>query len=390
MIGKMNDLINAANGSFKPRTIPTASATPPSGISPYQQAMDRRRELAITSAQRQSLPGYTPPGLSQPLTGTFENLLSGYRPSSAGLSSKGKYGGFMTAADRDAAIGGAAMELASGAPEKLRGLAGQRYTDLEKIYRPLTSKVYQPELQSVSQAGGLNPRRFEEISQLRTQETKANPYGRKLAEWYAGNIKPAEEYLATAQQLEATPVSDLATAIASRAYGMNPQLARGKFGGLDKTLFEEQRNRESFQQTGMGYEEAQFRQQQALASAKAGAKQQIAQIEASTGMNIGQLRDASGMNDQAIYSALSKPGVILTDWNVQGPQQMQAADVVGTALQIFNDGDQNQFNDLIDNIRQTQGQEDIASLIQAIVGLQARKANRNLGWLEDYYLNQGQ
>jgi hypothetical protein len=57
---------------------------------------------------------------------------------------------------------------------------------------------------------------------------------------------------------------------------------------------------------------------------------------------------------------------------------------------MFNSGDEEGLNSFIENIRQSEGQSDVARLIEAIVGLQARKSSRNIGYLEDYWLNTGQ
>jgi hypothetical protein len=240
---------------------------------------------------------------------------------------------------------------------------------------------------TVAQRQGGGFRAFEEATQNRSPLLR-DYANNVLGNWYAQNAAPAEEYLATAQQIESTPVSNLATAIASQAYGMNPDLARGKFSGLDQRMFEERRNQQYMSQFGVPYEQYKFQQDQQLGTAREMAKSQVAAIEAATGMNLSQIRDFSGLNDTAVYNAL-------TMGDVQYEQDGEivsspAASVVQEALGMFNSGDEEGLNSFIENIRQSEGQSDVARLIEAIVGLQARKSSRNIGYLEDYWLNTGQ
>jgi len=275
------------------------------------------------------------------------------------------------------------MRFATEVPSYLRSQAGQRYSDLESMY----GKAMLGGQSTVAQRQGGGFRAFEEATQNRSPLLR-NYANNVLGNWYAQNAAPAEEYLATAQQIESTPVSNLATAIASQAYGMNPDLARGKFSGLDQRMFEERRNQQYMSQFGVPYEQYKFQQDQQLGTAREMAKSQVAAIEAATGMNLSQIRDFSGLNDTAVYNAL-------TMGDVQYEQDGEivaspAASVVQEALGMFNSGDEEGLNSFIENIRQSEGQSDVARLIEAIVGLQARKSSRNIGYLEDYWLNTGQ
>lgn len=383
MLGTKTDLIKAANGIFRPRVAPQVEQpTPQAPPSPYEQAISRRLALSMTPDQRLASTEAAP-GASMAPTSSYQKLLSGVTRPMGGLSSKGKYGGFYSAGDLESAISGSAMRFATEVPSYLRSQAGQRYSDLESMY----GKAMLGGQSTVAQRQGGGFRAFEEATQNRSPLLR-DYANNVLGNWYAQNAAPAEEYLATAQQIESTPVSNLATAIASQAYGMNPDLARGKFSGLDQRMFEERRNQQYMSQFGVPYEQYKFQQDQQLGTAREMAKSQVAAIEAATGMNLSQIRDFSGLNDTAVYNAL-------TMGDVQYEQDGEivaspAASVVQEALGMFNSGDEEGLNSFIENIRQSEGQSDVARLIEAIVGLQARKSSRNIGYLEDYWLNTGQ
>lgn len=379
-LGTKADLIKAANGVFRPRQMPSIETQEPAP-SPYADALRRRAELSITPQERMAS-GMAPASISMPATGTYGKLMTGLTRPSGGLSSEGKYGGFFSAGDLESAISGSAMRFATEVPRALRAEAGQRYGELEKLY-----KGAQPSnLQSRRLMGNIRVgegtdalRKFFGSTGLQRQ------YAEKLGNWYAQNAAPAEEYLATAQQIESTPVSNLATAIASQTYGMNPDLARGKFSGLDKRMFEEQRDVQYRQQYGVPYEQYQFQQEQATSAAREAAKSQIAQIEASTGSTIGQIRDFSRLNDQALYNAVNMQDVQYEDES-GGIVSTSAPQAIATALSYLDAGDQDSVVNFISNIRQSEGQDDVARLIEAIIGLRTRSTSRNLGYLEDYLL----
>lgn len=376
-IGKMADLVDAAQGRFKPRSIP--AMTEPDVDLPYREAFQRMQEGAYTRSDvakglymspmlAEQTP--TPKAYSMPATQAYKTLVGGYRPSPVGLSSKGKYGGFMTASERDAAIAGAAMELSANAPSMLRSQAGERYKQVED----LRSKAFGSMIKRYTGGAERSPRAFEEASQYRAPGLRQ--YGAKLADWYTTNLAPAEEFLTTAQQLEVTPVSRLASSIAANAYGMNPQLAAGKFAGLDKTAFEERRNQEYLQTTGLPYEEY-AAAQQGLAAQK---KQQQDNIEAITGTPIGQIIDRSGMDQGAITKAVSRENIQVSETEMAS----NVADLVAIGMEYLSSGDMGSVNNLISGIEQYEGQADVARLIRAILGNEARKRERSTTYLQDY------
>jgi hypothetical protein len=383
MLGTKTDLIKAANGIFRPRVAPQVEQpTPQAPPSPYEQAISRRLALSMTPEQRLASTEAAP-GASMAPTSSYQKLLSGVTRPMGGLSSKGKYGGFYSAGDLESAITGSAMRFATEVPSYLRSQAGQRYSDLESMY----GKALLGAQGTVSQRQGGGFRAFEEATQNRSPLLR-DYANNVLGNWYAQNAAPAEEYLATAQQIESTPVSSLATAIASQAYGMNPDLARGKFSGLDQRMFEERRNQQYMSQFGVPYEQYKFQQEQQTSAARELAKANIAAVESATGATVSQLVNASGMNETAIYNALAMNDV---QYEQDGEiVSVPAAAAIDTALGYFNNNDDESVGAFIENIRQSQGQEDLARLIRAIIAHQARRESRNIGYLEDYFLNTGQ
>lgn len=376
-IGKMADLVDAAQGRFKPRSIPAMEQQNTDIGGALGQAYERRKERSITPGQLAQMGGqYQPPGYIEPATASYRQLLGGYRPSPAGLTSKGKYGGFMTVADRDAAIAGAAMEISQGAPAMLRSQAAPRYQQLQEMLAksPMQSMVRQYVRGSGS---ARSPRMFEEASQARVPGIRE--YAAQLSDWYTKNVAPAEEFLTTAQQIEATPVSQLAASIAANAYGMNPQLARGKFAGLDKTAFEERRNLQSMQTYGIPYSEYEYMQQEgkrALADQKTQEDQYVEQV---TGTPLSQIIDRSGMNREAIINAASQQNIKMSE-----TETGNVVDLVNLGMQYINTGEMDSVNELLAGIEQYPGQADVARLIRAILGNEARKRERSTTYLEDY------
>jgi hypothetical protein len=166
---------------------------------------------------------------------------------------------------------------------------------------------------------------------------------------------------------------------------MNPDLARGKFAGLDKRMFEEQRDIQFRQRFGVPYEQYKFEQDQAMGTAREAAKSQIAQIESATGNTISQIRSYSRLNDQSLYQAVNMPDVQFQDENGE-TVSTSATQAIETALSYYDAGDEDSIVKFIGDIKQRQGQEDVARLIEAIIGLRSRAATTNRGYFADYLL----
>lgn len=221
------------------------------GNDPWRQALGRMSEFGSTpkdwalSYATTGSPGTS--ALSGGITDLYGQLLGGVQRSSGGLSSTGKYGGFFSSEDLKNAIIGTSQKF-RGTADDLRRMAFERYADVRTQYN--------------------SPRQRYEKELLSGYQNAPDPeYWDKARSWAIEATKPAEEYLKTAQQIQATPMSTLATQIASRVYGMNPDLAAGKFANLDQTLYGNRLDAESISKTGMPYAEYKsFVEQQKSAS----------------------------------------------------------------------------------------------------------------------------
>lgn len=290
----MKDLYNASKGSFKPRVIeepwdPTKFSNTLTGYS-----------AAGTSAQSPFSGNVKP-------TSQLASLLAAPR-SSAGLSSKGKYGGFYSATDLQSAIEGSAMNFADLAPQLrtkagtyLQGLneaRGGAETGAQGTVR--TGMGFNP--QAKASAG--NVRMFEETSQNR--DPLLRQYADQLGKWMETNAAPGFEYLNTAQQIEGTPVSTLAEQIATQQYGMNPDLAAGKFAGIDEAYFKRTRDRKYMKDYGQPYEQYMSGLQEGnkLYTADTNAAQMG--IESLTSFKSSAIESLTGRNPVALYNDVLK------------------------------------------------------------------------------------
>jgi hypothetical protein len=297
MIGSMKDLYNASKGSFKPRVIeepwdPTKFSNTLTGYS-----------AAGTSAQSPFSGNVKP-------TSQLASLLAAPR-SSAGLSSKGKYGGFYSATDLQSAIEGSAMNLADLAPQ-LRTKAGTYLTGLNEARGGAetgaqgtvrTGMGFNP--QAKASAG--NVRMFEETSQNR--DPLLRQYADQLGKWMETNAAPGFEYLNTAQQIEGTPVSTLAEQIATQQYGMNPDLARGKFAGIDETYFKRNRDRQYMKDYGQPYEQymSGLNEGNKLYTADTNAAQMG--IEKVAGFKASAIESLTGRNSVSLYNDVLRENI---------------------------------------------------------------------------------
>jgi hypothetical protein len=199
--------------------------------------------------------------LAQAKLAKGSSLLGNFERASGGLSAKGKYSGFFSAGDQEAAIIGAATDL-KGDAETYRAKADAFINKLDPMYLGARNRA-----QSITRdTMGFNPksssaanfRMFEETSQDRTAPLRT--YASQLNDWYSQQSAPAVKYRATADQIDSTPISEFAAQIATNSYGMNPDLARGKFAGLDATYYKQQQDAKSMANYGMPYAEYQAQQ----------------------------------------------------------------------------------------------------------------------------------
>lgn len=214
-VGEKGPLLKAATGvEPPPQPKPTDTA--------MGQAMMQKLMPAPSYGDFMSQAGLT----TAPLTSTM------------GLSPEGKYGGFYTASDLDRAIRGETMSR------------NQELLDYASSLRELASKQRGQVGQAVGQRirgaqgtesfmGPVGPRNTPE-------EQAAQAYGtRRMAELAQGDV--------LAGQIEATPTSQLAQAIATRKYGVNPALAAGMYGTEYDIESQKALRDKYYYETGQGY-----------------------------------------------------------------------------------------------------------------------------------------
>lgn len=230
MIGSIKDLKDAARGKTVRSTLTPQQSPKPSNLT--NQFNTAGTGYNIPYEQPDVTEGVMGQSYGSP-TQTYAQMLAG-----SGSSGFGKYGGFNTEGALQSAIRGGAMNFATMVPSNLRSAAAQRYIDIEKAAAPATQRVTKDFF------GGT-------VDSYR----KFKDYRGQLGEWYKQNAAPAEEYVRTAQQIESTPVSSLASQIASRRYGQSPDWATDVFKDLDTEFSEYKRNQKYMADVGMTYDE---------------------------------------------------------------------------------------------------------------------------------------
>lgn len=293
MIGSYDSLLKASQGRMAPRVV-----TPPPALEPYTGGLDSAT-LANSMAQTQMAGG--------------PSLLGGFNRASGGLSGKGKYSGFFSAGDQEAAIIGAATDL-KGDAATYRAKADAFMKKLDPIYSEASkgpSRAFMS--QGTAQMPGVDPRR--PVTPGGYVDKIVNPsrkYANQLNDWYAQQSAPAVKYRATAEQIDRTPISEFATQIATNSYGMNPDLARGKFAGLDATYYKQQQDVNSMANYGMPYDEYKAQQDELdygtrdkkiTAANEADAARELDKF---TGTGSNYLSAATGQTAQQMYAITSQ------------------------------------------------------------------------------------
>ena len=144
---------------------------------------------------------------------TAQGFSSGVPVTNLGLSTEGKYGGYYNKEDLETAIAGEAQARnVSGLDyaQTLRDLAGKRQSQIGQTI-----------------ASQLAPSRLDAFY---SGEAATDPRMAALSEFRQRGLSEASDLTATAQQIEQTPMSQYARAIATNRYGINPALAAGMFG----------------------------------------------------------------------------------------------------------------------------------------------------------------
>lgn len=390
-IGTYKSLVEAANGKIPPRMIPTANDPAP-GQDVYD-ARARREALAASVAGKTASavansvaagqPGLLPqttlsPSAATSPTKTYATILSGVTRPTQGLSSEGKYGGFYSQGAMESAIKGTVGRLTTDTVAGLRAAADQRYAELDKLYagqygKGLASMNMGDISGNIKNRYGTtkpaNPRMFEEATKEMTVPLR--DYAKKLGSWYNQNTVPAEEFLTTAQQIEATPASRLAQQIAVSAYGQNPDWAAGAFSGLDAELWKDRRNAESIAAYGKSYDEIEALKKEAsdLYGPKALANQATTSLETAIGIPAKTLQTASGRTIAELNAAINIPSIKYKNGDGQevvGP----VADVINDARYYANKGDFTKAAEVASSVSEYEDNQSsrlVADLIYAIL-----------------------
>jgi hypothetical protein len=273
----------------------------------------------------------------------------------------GKYAGFNTEGALQNAIKGSAINFRTQYPENLRAEALKRYTDLNTMIGPGTKAI------TKDLFGG-------------TQESygQYQDYGKRLGSWYKENTAPAEEYYKTAQQIESTPLSQLAAQIASSKYGQNRDWATSTFSNLDAEYASTLRDQRYLEETGMPYNEYVARYQESERAEKI--KEDFANqtIEAATGLKGSYVTGVtarspqqlvtSGLNEKVQYRI---PGETYTGDQVSESTGSQA---VETARNFINNRNYQNAYDMAQSLEE-QGFPDSAFIIYSMLKMSGASAD---------------
>jgi hypothetical protein len=404
MIGTYNDLVGAAQGRKK-ELLEASPAYAPSSLSDAAktQAYARYTGAEPTSPTRNMLTTSVSPADAYNPTSQYMGLMSslGMEQDSnygAGLSKKGKYGGFYTASDLESAIGGRAVETRSMLAQQLRGLAEQRYGQLTPMYQQARQSsigrfVPGGETGALAQLyAGKSPGFVSQGFTLnkKSSDILASPqeegYRKSLNEWFTSNLAPAEEALKTAAQVETTPLSDLARAIAVKQYGMNPGLARSKFADLDTREYERQRDAQYLQRYGVPYqqfEDIRKAEEEAVETEQAGYQRSqklvedaaVKAVEEATGFSASVLKNISGRTPEYLYSKFvdADPFEIEIPNPETGQMELMSttpAQALQAGIRILEQGDSERTKSFVNQIAEKDA--DLARLIDAILAQNAK------------------
>lgn len=396
-------LIEAGQGKMPPKSYAVEQTPPEAG---YQSALARRSALSSTAQGVTEAAGLLQgqanvtggvmgsrtamsdlgrlPAAGQAPTSTYETLVKGLARSRGGLDpDKGKYGGFYSASDLESAIAGSAIGFRERTTQDLRREALERYGAIDPMYEKARLGARGVELgkigfkpQAPASAAGF--RQFEEVTGKPPEALKA--YGRQLSSWYEKQAKPAEEYLATAQQIETTPLSKLAESIAVNQFGMNPDLAASKFRGLDQSYWQDRRNQQYMEAYGVPYDEymaqiqeGERQQRQAQQATKYMEDQAESEVENISGFKASVLGNITGQTPSQVYATLVNPttgaerAVVYKNPATGQEVQQNAAGLVQTVRELINNDDREAIAQLMESLGQYENQQDMLRLIRAMV-----------------------
>lgn len=372
MIGSYEGLRNASQGRMASRMV----ASPPAPIlEPYYGGLSGAgRANSLAQAQMAG---------SSDLTKSYQSGLANFNRASGGLSAKGKYSGFFSAGDQQSAIEGAARGIKDSA-KTYRAKADAFINKLDPIYGEASkgpSRAFTS--QGTAQMPGVNEKNWQKVTPGGYIDKIVNPsrkYANQLNDWYTKQSAPAIDYRATADQIESTPISALATRIATSAYGMNPDLAAGKFFGLDKTYFAEQEDaaaqaviQKEADKLGIPATEYKSYKETEAANAKITSgipKQYQSLVEKTTRFKASDLESATNQTSEQLYSSFASQ-FDFTDPDTSTPTVANGAGVISKLRKYIDSGDAKSANNLITNIAasQSEGQQQLVRILTAMFKL---------------------
>jgi hypothetical protein len=360
MIGSYDALLKASQGRMAPRVV-----TPPPAVEPYSGGVST---------------GFNANDLARAQMAGGSSLLTGFDRASGGLSAKGKYSGFFSAGDQEAAIIGAATDL-KGDAATYRAKADAFMKKLNPIYVESSkgpSRAFMS--QGTAQMPGVDPRRS--VTPGGYVDKIVNPsrkYANQLNDWYTQQSAPAVKYQATADQIERTPISEFATQIATNSYGMNPDLARGKFAGLDAIYYKQQQDADSMAKYGMPYDEYQ-KQQEDLAYGTKNKKinsaieaEAASELDAISGVGSNFLSAATGQTAAQMYK-VAENEFTFTDPKDNVKKQANGLYFIQQYSTYLDEGKLGEAENLLNSIPQER--QDLSRLIRALQSVKLQKMGK--------------
>lgn len=402
-IGTPKDLLNASFGKkARDTTKPPArmvSMTPAASANPQMgQSRARREALGLSMNQLGQLSqaevnlgitggqyGATArESMSAPMTNTFANILAG-----GGRSGSGKYSGFNTGAELDDAISGSTFDLVRSTPQTLRSKATPYLEQISNMRSDASRQASNVTMAGVTGKIPAVPMGMTQFPEGSVYNTKINPlrqYNQQLATFETEASMPAEEYLQTAQQIESTPMADLARLIATQRFGMDRNLAAGKFSDVGNEFFRQERDREYQQNFGMGFEQYDFEQDRIGDLASGGSKEAIAnataQIETITGLRITTLSEMASQTPIQIFENLSRTYQI-PDPNTGEMIEANGAGIVEALRESIGSGNNRGLQDIYETLMSSPGSEGMALLIAALAKQYVGGPQKTLQDLQD-------
>lgn len=363
-IGSFESLSNAAQGRMAPRVI-----TPPAPVlEPYNGGVSGGQQAnALAQAKLSNGAG-----------------LVNFNRGTGGLSSGGKYSGYFSAGDQQSAIEGSAINLKESAGT-YREKAQAYMNKLDPMYSEASkgpARYFQAQRggYNSSQMPGVDPRR--PVTPGGYVDKIVNPsrkYANQLNDWYTEQSTPALKYNAAAEQIDRTPISKYAEQIATSSYGMNPDLARGKFVGLDETYYKEQQNLKSLRENGMPYEQFKAQQEDDLYGTSAKKIKSGDENFAST-----ELDKISGVGSKYLsattgQTATQMYGAVNTKFKFKDPEDGQEKDTTGNyMLQQYgvyiDEGKMDAANQLLNAV--PKDRQDLARLMKGLQSVKLQKMGK--------------